>query len=89
MGNRINIQPPGYMVLQLNQYAARAHRHDFLAQILRVTYDFFNDHPTAQRDLENMADEDAHAVEEKFIEDNCSEYDFPVLNFYVNAPDFE
>ena len=45
--NRVALQQPGYHVLLMNQFAARAHRQDFLAQILRVTYDFFVDNVNA------------------------------------------
>lgn len=31
MNGRVNIQQPGYMVFHTNQFAARAHRHDFVA----------------------------------------------------------
>jgi hypothetical protein len=76
-------------VLQWNQYAARTHRHDFIAQVLRVTYDFFVENVNAQREITELADYDAHNVEQKFIEENEHEYDFPVFDFYVNAPDLE
>jgi len=45
--NRVAVSQPGYHVLLMNQYAARAHRKDFLEQILRVTYDYFIDNANA------------------------------------------
>ena len=87
--NRVTIANPSYTVLLLNQYAARAHRQDFLAQILRVTYDFFVEHVHAQKNIQDMADEQAEALADKFVADNCSEYDLPCMDFYVNASDYE
>jgi len=36
-----------------------------------------------------MADEAAEALDDKYVKDNCSEYDLPCMEFYVHAPDHE
>lgn len=89
MNGRVNLNPPGYLVHHLNQFGARAHRHDFVSQILRVTYDFFVENVNAQKQIEEIADADAAKLDEKYVEENCSEYDFPVFDFYINAPDYD
>ena len=44
IANRINLQTP-YMVYVMHQYAARAHRSDFIEQIRSKIIDFFTDNP--------------------------------------------
>lgn len=77
------------MVLQINQFAAKAHRHDFIEQIKSKTIDFFTENIKVQKQLQELADEEAEAVEKAYIEANCSEYDLPCLDYLINAPDFE
>ena len=50
INNRINLQSP-YMVFIMNQYAARAHRIDFIEQIRSKVVDFFTDKPKVFKQL--------------------------------------
>ena len=77
------------MVLQFNQYAAKAHRHDFIEQIKSKTFEFFNENSKVVKQLQELADEEAEAVEKAYIEEHCDEYDLPCLDYLINAPDFE
>ena len=88
IANKINLTTP-YMVLTINQYAAKAHRHDFIEQIKSKVFDFFNENSKVQKQLQELADEEAEAVEQAYIKANCNEYDLPCLDYLINAPDFE
>ena len=43
IATRINLSNP-YMILVMNQYAARMHRHDFIDQLRSKVFDYFNEH---------------------------------------------
>lgn len=51
IANRVNLTSP-YTVLVMNEYGARMHRHDFVAQIVRQLYDWFQANPKAQKQIE-------------------------------------
>lgn len=88
IASKINLGTP-YQVYVLNQYAARAHRTDFIEQIKRQTYDWFSDNPRAFKKIQEAADAEAEKVENAFIEATCDEYVLPCLDYFVNAPDYE
>ena len=43
IANRVRIAPE-YSLYIMNQYAQRMHRHDFVQQIVRQLYDYFQEH---------------------------------------------
>ena len=52
IGSRINLTTP-YMVYQMNSYAARVHRTDFVEQVRRELINFFSEkeHTKVQKEL--------------------------------------
>ena len=88
VGNRINLSQP-YMVLCMNQYAARAHRIDFVEQIRSKTVEYFTENPKAARLITEAANAEAEATDEAFIAANCDQYTLPCLDFPVNANENE
>jgi len=56
--NRIAIAP-AYSVYVLNQYAQRMHRYDFVQQIVRQLFDFFQEHGDDQKKIQDIADKTA------------------------------
>lgn len=36
-----------------------------------------------------MVEEEAEEVDQAYIKANCDEYDFPLLEFTCNAPDYD
>ena len=60
-----------------------------MAQILRVTYDYFVEHVNAQKEIQDAADASADLFDDWYIRENTSEYDLPLMDFYVHAPDYE
>ena len=73
IANRINLATP-YMVLVMNQYAARAHRQDFVDMIRTKVFDWFQENPKAQKQIQDMADAEAEAVDTAFVAATCDEY---------------
>ena len=50
IGNKINLSQQ-YMVLVMNDYAARQHRHDYIEQLRSKTFDYFQEH---KKDLNQL-----------------------------------
>ena len=50
IGNRVNLSQP-YAVLIMNDYAARAHRTDFVEVVRSKLFDWFQDNPKAQKQI--------------------------------------
>ena len=84
VGNRINLSQP-YMVLVMNQYAARAHRLDFVEQIRSKVTEYFQENIKAAKQITDAANAEAEAIDEAFIAANCDQYDLPCLEFPVDA----
>lgn len=70
-----------YSAFVINDYAARCHRKDFLEQIVRQCFDFFDGKPDRQKAIQEAADAEAAKVESGFIFSRCGEFDLPVLDF--------
>lgn len=87
--NRVAAAQPPYSVYVISQYAQRAHRNDFTNQIVRQLYDYFQEHDKDEKKINDLAQQTAQAVEDKFISENCAEYDLPCMDFEINAPDLE
>lgn len=68
LGSRINLAQP-YMVFQMNQYAARVHRTDFLDQVKSKLLEFFMEKENIKvyNQLKELADDEAEAVDAAFI----------------------
>jgi len=88
IANRINLQNP-YMVLVMNQFAAKAHRVDFIEQLRSKVLEYFQEQPKDFKQLIELANQEAEAVDEAFIKATCDEYNMPCLDFSVHAPDHE
>ena len=90
IGNRINLATP-YMVSVMNQYAAKAHRTDFVDQLRSKLVDFFSERENAKmlKQIQEMADDEAEAVDAAYIAQTCDEYELPCLDYPVHAPDHE
>ena len=73
----------------MNQYAARAHRHDFVEQIRSKLFDYFSENPKDIKLLTDMADEEAEATDATYVAKTCNQYELPCLDYTVNAPDHE
>ena len=73
----------------MHEYAQRIHRKDFVEQIVRQCFDFFDGHPERQRELQSVADAEAKRVEDEFIGTHCSDYENPKFDFFIHAPDYE
>ena len=86
--NRVSVAP-SYSVYVIHQYAQRMHRNDFVQQIVRQLWDFFQDHSEDQKKIEDLAEKTAREVEEQFIADHCKEYELPCMDFEINAPELE
>lgn len=70
----------------INKYAGTAYREHFLEYITQEYQWFFeenNDHDEILAAANNQAQADIDA----FIKKNCGEYEFPCLEYVVNAPD--
>ena len=78
-----------YSALVMHEYAQRVHRKDFVEQIVRQCFDFFQGHPERQTYIQKAADAEAKEVEDTFIARNCGEYQNPKFDFYIHAPDYE
>jgi len=87
--NRVGAAQPPYSVYVISQYAQRAHRNDFTNQVVRQLYDYFQEHDKDEKKINDLAQQAAQAVEDKFISDNCQEYELPCMDFEINAPDLE
>ena len=88
IGNRINLTTP-YMVLVMNQFAARAQRLDYVEQMKSKLFDWFHENPKMQKKLLEIAEEEAEFTDRAFIEANCDEYNLPCLEYNVHTPDHE
>ena len=77
------------MVFQMNEYAARAHRIDFVDQVASKLFDYFQDHRGAKKDIQDAADKEAAETDAAFIAANCDEYELPCLDYSIHAPDYE
>ena len=73
----------------MNQFAARAHRLDFIEQVRSKVFDFFQENPKANKDITDASNVEADAVDEAFIAKRCDTYELPCLDFAVNAADHE
>lgn len=73
----------------MHEYAQRVHRKDFVGQIVRQCFDFFDGHPERQQEIKKAADKEARRVEEEFIAATCSEYVMPSFDLSINAPDYD
>jgi len=73
----------------MNQYAARAHRLDFVEQIRSKVIDHFAENPKAMKQITDAANAEAEAIDEAYIASRCDEYALPCLDFFVNASDHE
>jgi hypothetical protein len=73
----------------MNQYAAKAHRTDFIGYVQSKLFDFFQENRHVQKNLQDIADEESEAVDAAYIKATCNEYDLPCLEFSVHAPDHE
>lgn len=65
----------------INEYAGKAIREDFLAYIKSLFPEFFeenNDYEEIREAMNKQAEED----QAEFIKANCTEYDFPCMEFY-------
>ena len=51
--------------------------------------DYFSENNKVQKQLQELADEEAEAVENAYIAATCDEYELPCLDYMVNAPDHE
>ena len=80
---------PKYTVYVIHQYAQRMHRNDFIQQIVRQLWDYFQEHEKDQKRLEELAEKSAKEVEDQFIAEHCTEYELPCMDFEINAPDLE
>ena len=90
IASRINLANP-YLVSVMNQYAAKAHRTDFVDQIRSKLVDFFSDRENAKKlkEISEMADDEAEDVDAAYIAETCDEYELPCLEYSVHAPDHE
>ena len=70
-----------YSAYVINECAARCHRKDFLEQIVRQCFEFFDGKPDRQREIQEAADAEAARVESGFIFSRCGEFDLPSLDF--------
>ena len=70
----------------INTYAGKAFREDFLAFIMKTYPEFFEDNSDYDEILVG-ANELADADIEKFIKETCGEYEMPMMEFEVHAPD--
>ena len=77
------------MVFVMHEYAAKAHRTDFVEQVRSKLFDWFNEHPKAQKQIQEAADEEAEAVDKAYIAATCDQYTMPCLEYSIHAPDFE
>lgn len=78
-----------YIVYQMNQYAAKVHRQDFIDQVRSRCIDYFSENRLVYKQMQELAEEEADEVDQAYLAATCDEYDFPCLEFTVHAPDFE
>ena len=57
--------------------------------IVRQLFDYFQEHPNDQKKIEEFANACANKVEERFIQENCSEFDLPLMDFEINVPELD
>ena len=91
IGNRVNL-PQGqtpYMIFQMNEYAARAHRTDFIDQVVSKVFEYFQEHRNAKKEIAEAAEKEALETDNAFIASTCDEYELPCLEYQVHAPDYE
>lgn len=70
----------------MNLYAGKAYREDFLSFIQKTYPEFFDDNHDFDEILAGSHDK-AQADVDKFIKATCGEYEMPCLDFEVHAPD--
>lgn len=73
----------------IQEFPQRVQRHDFVEQIVRQCFDFFDGHPERQREIVAAADKAARIDEERFLANTCSEYEMPKFEMAIHAPDYE
>lgn len=78
-----------YTAYVLHEYPQRVQRMDFVEQIVRQCFDFFDGHPERQQDIFRAAEREAKITEEQFIAETCSEYEMPKFDLPINAPDYD
>ena len=72
----------------INEYAAKAHREEFLDYINRSFPEFFEENDE-QEILLKSSNERAGEDMAKYVKSNCGEYDHPCLVFERNAGELE
>ena len=88
IANKINLANP-YMVFVMNEYAAKAHRTDFIEQVRSKVFDWFQENGRAMKELQELADEEAASMDQAYIASTCDEYELPCLEYNVHAPDYD
>lgn len=73
----------------LHEHAQREHRIDFVEQIVRQCFDFFDGHPERSNDIAHAAEREAKRVEEAFIANTCTEYVMPCFELPIHAPEYD
>lgn len=71
----------------INGYAGTAYREHFLEYITQE-YQWFFEENSDHDEIRAAADKAAQLDIEAFIKKKCGEYEFPCLEFTVNAPIF-
>lgn len=78
-----------YSAFVLHENAQRVHRQDFVEQIVRHCVEFFDGHPERMDQIVQIAEKEAKRVEEEFIKNTCSEYEMPLFDIPIYAPDYD
>ena len=88
---KVNLREPDvpYMVLQMNEFAAKEHRRDFVEYFRSKIPEYFDADKEAQQKIQQMADEEADKIECDYIDATTNEYDVPLFKYNVHALDHE